>query len=47
MALFVHVAEDMRERHGEGEFSASDAMIQALAYFDELLDIEAGGAGRS
>ncbi len=33
-ALFVHVAEDMRKRHGEGEFSASDAMIQALGYFD-------------
>lgn len=47
VALFVHVAEDMRERHGEGEFSASDAMIQALAYFDELPDIEVGGVGRS
>ena len=33
-ALFVHVAEDMRERHGGGAFSASDAMIQALGYFD-------------
>ena len=33
-ALFVHVADDMRQRHGEASFSASDAMIQALAYFD-------------
>ncbi|MEM8709947.1 MAG: hypothetical protein AAGG01_03265 [Planctomycetota bacterium] len=35
-ALFVHVAEDMRQQHGEGEFSASDAMIQALGYFDPV-----------
>ena len=33
-ALFVHVAEDLRQRHGEAPFSASDAMIQALGYFD-------------
>jgi hypothetical protein len=33
-ALFVHTADDMRQQHGEGEFSASDAMIQALGYFD-------------
>ena len=33
-ALFVHTADDMRREHGEGEFSASDAMIQALGYFD-------------
>ena len=33
-ALFVHVADDMRQRHGEATFSASDAMIQALGYFD-------------
>ncbi len=33
-ALFVHVAEDMRGRHGSETFSASDAMIQALGYFD-------------
>lgn len=33
-ALFVHVAEDMRQSHGEEAFSASDAMIQALGYFD-------------
>ena len=34
-ALFVHVAEDLRKRHGEGTFSASDAMILALGYFDD------------
>lgn len=41
-ALFVHVAEDMAgdrsgdrgERRGGQTFSASDAMIQALGYFD-------------
>lgn len=33
-ALFVHVAEDLRQRHGDETFSASDAMIQALGYFD-------------
>ncbi len=33
-ALFVHVAEDMRQQHGGEPFSASDAMIQALGYFD-------------
>ncbi|QDV05267.1 hypothetical protein Poly30_07630 [Planctomycetes bacterium Poly30] len=34
-ALFVHVADDMRQEHGERPFSASDAMIQALGYFDQ------------
>ena len=34
-ALFVHVADDMRQQHGEETFSASDAMIQALGYFDK------------
>ena len=34
-ALFVHVAEDMHQQHGEGAFSASDAMIRALGYFDQ------------
>lgn len=34
-ALFVHVAEDMREAHGQDSFSASDAMVQALSYFDD------------
>ncbi len=34
-ALFVHTAEDMREQHADKAFSASDAMIQALGYFDE------------
>ena len=34
-ALFVHTAEDMRTKHAENAFSASDAMIQALGYFDE------------
>ena len=33
-ALFVHVADDMRAQHDGGTFSASDAMIQALGYFD-------------
>ena len=33
-ALFVHVAEDLRQRHGDESFSASDAMILALGYFD-------------
>lgn len=46
VALFVHVADDMKQRFGEQEFSASDAMIQALGYFDELPDIEVGGTGQ-
>lgn len=33
-ALFVHVAEDMRGSREGQTFSASDAMIQALGYFD-------------
>ena len=33
-ALFVHTADDLRQQHGERAFSASDAMIQALGYFD-------------
>lgn len=33
-ALFVHVADDLRQSRGDGSFSASDAMIQALGYFD-------------
>lgn len=44
IALFVHVAEDMRRQHGEeGGFSAADAMVQALGYFDGP---PGGAAGR-
>lgn len=43
-ALFVHVAEDMRQKHGEVSFSASDAMVQALSYFDDESTVR-GDAG--